>query len=320
VSPRAAAVGTIVTVTGEGFIAGATSVAFGGVRAADVTVTSPAQLTARVPPQAIAGVNMSVATLGGTSATRAADDFSYVPIAAAASVTLGLTGAYLLTAADRRVFGYGVAPSPLAALPTGTAVVGVAADAATGGYWLVTPAGAVYAYNAPLLGSEAGAELASPVVGIAADPATGGYWLATAEGRVYAFDAPNYGSQPNPSPSAPVVGITADPATGGYWLVTSKGNVINFHAAWHGSAAISVRGAHIVGMAADPATGGYWLAATRGGVYNYGAPWYGSTRARRGLTPTVAVTATATGYLVVSAAGNVAAFHTPWYGSPAVQH
>jgi IPT/TIG domain len=67
--------GTSVTITGTGF-GGATAVAFGGIPAASFTVTSPTSITARTP----AGkgtVDVTVTTVGGTSATVASDRFTY---------------------------------------------------------------------------------------------------------------------------------------------------------------------------------------------------------------------------------------------------
>ena len=61
---------------------------------------------------------------------------------------------------------------------TDGAIVGIAVDHATGGYWLVTSRGAVYAFDAPNHGSAANLRLVAPVVGMAADPDGTGYWLA----------------------------------------------------------------------------------------------------------------------------------------------
>ncbi len=185
--------------------------------------------------------------------------------------------------------------------------VGIAADPATGGYWLVTSAGNVFDYHAPFFGSLAGHALPAPVTGIAATAT--GYLLTTTTGRVYAFHTPYYGSATGADLVAPVTGVAADPTSGGYWLTTSAGNVLAFHAPWYGSpagrslsgvvgiaatrsgyvvAAASGKaypfhspshpgtssGSPAVGVAADPA-GGYWLARAGGGVTGFGAPVYG---------------------------------------------
>ena len=89
----------------------------------------------------------------------------------------------------------------------------MAVDPATSGYWLITPNGNVYNFNAPWYGSKADTALPAPIVGITAAP-SGGYWLVTSKGNVYNFNAPWYGSQagtstgiePQDTPTGNVVG------------------------------------------------------------------------------------------------------------------
>jgi len=65
-----------VTIIGHDF--SGTSVNFGSKLAASFTVNSPTQITAVSPPgSALGAVHVSVTTGGGTSATVAADEFSY---------------------------------------------------------------------------------------------------------------------------------------------------------------------------------------------------------------------------------------------------
>ena len=74
-------------------------------------------------------------------------------------------------------------------------VVGIAADLATGGYWLVAASGAVSGFDAPFLGSTATIALNQPIVGMAATPDGAGYWLVAGDGGIFAFgDAPFFGS------------------------------------------------------------------------------------------------------------------------------
>jgi hypothetical protein len=108
VSPDAGptAAGTVVTITGTGFVSGSTTVSFGGTDATDVSVTNSTTLTA----DAAAGsagtvVDVQVSTTdGGESATSSADEFAYGaptvaslstsngPIAGGGSVTITGTG------------------------------------------------------------------------------------------------------------------------------------------------------------------------------------------------------------------------------------
>ena len=69
--------GTVVTVTGTNF-SGATAVTFGAAAAATFTVNSSTQITA-TSPSGINTVDIRVTTAGGTSATSASDQFTYIP-------------------------------------------------------------------------------------------------------------------------------------------------------------------------------------------------------------------------------------------------
>ena len=85
--------GTSVTITGTN-LTGASAVKFGANNATGVNVVSPTQITAHAPSAALAGaVDVTVTTPGGTSATTAADQYTYTngPSVAAISPTSGPT-------------------------------------------------------------------------------------------------------------------------------------------------------------------------------------------------------------------------------------
>ena len=73
-------------------------------------------------------------------------------------------------------------------------VVGIAVDAATGGYWLVATDGGIFAYNAPFYGSTGSLTLNRPVVGLAESNGGSGYWLVASDGGIFAYNAPFWGS------------------------------------------------------------------------------------------------------------------------------
>jgi hypothetical protein len=75
ISPASGPNGTVVTVNGTGFVAGA-KVAFGATPAANVVRASSTQLRA-VAPAGSGTVAVTVTTPGGTSANSAADQFTY---------------------------------------------------------------------------------------------------------------------------------------------------------------------------------------------------------------------------------------------------
>ncbi len=79
--------GTSITVTGTNFT-GATSVTIGGSAAQFVNVVSATSITAVIPAHAAGVVDLTVTTPAGTSATNAADQFTYVaPVPAVTGVS-----------------------------------------------------------------------------------------------------------------------------------------------------------------------------------------------------------------------------------------
>lgn len=88
-----AAGGKVMTVTGSGFVAGATSVRFGSttVPAGSVTVSGTTRLTLRTPRRVAGSVALTVTTPGGTSTGRAYL-FRAAPAITSLSQTRGVTG------------------------------------------------------------------------------------------------------------------------------------------------------------------------------------------------------------------------------------
>ena len=310
VSPASAIPGSTVTVTGSGFVPGATTVDFGSVQGTKVSVTAANRLTATVPSQVPATVDVTVTTVGGTSASTAGDKFSYVPF-----VSMDVdpsTGGYWVATSRGNVYRfhapfYGSTARQRLPAP----VVGIAATAT--GYLLVTAQGNVFDFNTAFDGSTARRSLPAPVVGIAAVPG-GGYDLVTAKGNVYNFGAPFHGSMANKPLPAPVVGIAA--TASGYLLVTARGNVFNFNTTFDGSTARRSLPAPVVGIAAVPG-GGYDLVTAKGNVYNFGAPFHGSMANKPLPAPVVTMAVTGTGYLLGTSVGTLYNFNTASYGSPA---
>jgi hypothetical protein len=73
--------GTVVTINGTG-LTGATSVSFGGLAATSFTVISDTVIIALAPPQGTGVIDVNVTTVSGTSASAAADHFTYTAAAA----------------------------------------------------------------------------------------------------------------------------------------------------------------------------------------------------------------------------------------------
>ncbi|WP_276937084.1 hypothetical protein, partial [Ferrimicrobium acidiphilum] len=232
------------------------------------------------------------------------------------SIAAGSNGkGYLVAAEDGGIFNFGGAAFEgntytdgltglSGAHPLNAPIVGMAAEPAGTGYWLVAKDGGVFnfggakfagsTYSYGITGLSGAHPLNAPIVGIIPTPNGGGYWLIAADGGVFDFgNAKFYGSTysqghtglggSNPI-SGRIVGGVATPSGNGYWLVSSTGAVYNFGgAANEGDAAskgyTGLGGSHplpapIVSIAADSAGTGYWLVGSDGSVYNFGSAVY----------------------------------------------
>ena len=201
----------------------------------------------------------------------------------------------------------------------------MAADPA-GGYWTVTPVGAVTTHGpAPALGSPAlsNLRLAQPIVGMTATPDGNGYWLVASDGGIFSYgDATFYGSTGSMHLNRPIVGMAATNDGKGYWLVASDGGIFSYgDATFYGSTGSIVLNKPVVGMAATTDGNGYWLVASDGGIFSYGdATFYGSTGSIRLNLPIVGMAPTADGhgYWLVGYDGGVFTFgNADFYGSTA---
>jgi large repetitive protein len=83
-----AAGGTTVTINGAGFTS-ASTVSFSGTAGTSVTFVSATRLTARSPAHAVGVVDVTVTTVGGTSGTSAASQFTYLPAVTSRTPTSG---------------------------------------------------------------------------------------------------------------------------------------------------------------------------------------------------------------------------------------
>jgi hypothetical protein len=127
-----AAGGTVVTIAGINFT-GATAVKFGATNAATYTVNSATQVTA-TSPAGTGTVDITVTTAGGTSATSAADQFTF--------------GA---AADSQKLRAMQTAVTPVVAQISGQAITGAIDNAMDGGFSdsppAVTPNGGGFTFN-----------------------------------------------------------------------------------------------------------------------------------------------------------------------------
>jgi hypothetical protein len=152
-------------------------------------------------------------------------------------------------------------------------IVGIAADRAGAGYWLVSANGSVYTFgHAHFFGSMGGKHLNKPIVGMAALPNGGGYWLVASDGGVFSFGAARFhGSMGGKHLNKPIVGMASSPTGHGYWFVASDGGIFTYgDARFFGSTGSLHLHRPIDGMAAVLGGGGYWLVASDGGIFTFG--------------------------------------------------
>jgi hypothetical protein len=243
-------------------------------------------------------------------AVTASNSAGHTQVTSTATGPVAPTGYWLFTGAGNvygsvgtRGFG-----SPAAKHVRGPQIVGMAATADGGGYWLAGASGRIWRFgDAARLGWTPRSQ---PVAGIAASPA-GGYWLFTASGSVYRagharfFGSPAAHHARNPQ----IVGMAATTDGGGYWLAAASGRIWAFgdaaHLGW------SPRRQPVVGITADP-LGGYWLFTASGSIYRAGgAGWFGSPAANHAKRPAIvgmAATSDGQGYWLVGASGRVWAY------------
>ncbi|MDB5313637.1 MAG: hypothetical protein JWO38_7839, partial [Gemmataceae bacterium] len=142
--------GTTVTITGTNFT-GATGVKFGTVAATSFTVNSATSITVTVPAGAAGPVDVTVTTSSGTSATSAADQFTYTtaptvtaiapaagPLAGGTAVTITGTN---FTGATGVKFGAVAATTFTVNSPTSITAVAPAGAAAAVDVTVTTPTG-----------------------------------------------------------------------------------------------------------------------------------------------------------------------------------
>jgi N-acetylmuramoyl-L-alanine amidase len=249
-----------------------------------------------------------VVAVVGMVAAASIGPFALVPLTAAQSARLS----------DARAVDANADGSHAVTAMSDHLIVASSGDRVTGGYWLTSSDGGVFAFGAPFEGSAGALPLVEPVVGMAPTRDAGGYWLVASDGGVFAFgDAPFLGSMGGRPLNRPIVGMAATADGGGYWMVASDGGVFAFgDAPFLGSMGGRPLNRPIVGMAATADGGGYWMVASDGGVFAFGdAPFLGSTGSTALNSPVVGALAGGTGYRLVAGDGGLFSFGAPFAGS-----
>ncbi len=248
VSPTAgpATGGSTVTITGTNFT-NATAVAFGATAAADFTVDSPTQITATSPAAAAGTVDVRVTTVGGTSATSAADQYRFAleptvtslspaagPLVGATSVTVtgfNFTGATAVAfgATPASSFTFNSSTSITAIAPAGTGTVNVTVT--TPGATSATAAANQFTY-VPIPVVTSISPLSGPTIGGTSVTITGIHLSGATAVKFGATDATGFtvNSATQITATSPAGAGAADitVTTVGGTSATSAGDVFNF--------------------------------------------------------------------------------------------
>ncbi len=235
-------------------------------------------------------------------------------------VTLNAMLGYRLVLSGGQVHQYGAASfGSLGTLPAGVKTAGIAADHATGGYWVLKSDGGVKNLGTSWAGSLAGKLPAGVRPTAIAAGASTGYFVLTSDGAVHAFGTAGSGSDVGALPAGvTAVGLAVNQATGGYWLLRSDGGVDNFNAPALGPLTGPLpAGVRVTGIAAAVG-GGYYVLTSDGDVHAFGAADHGDLLGKlpAGVTAVALATDQATGgYWVLKSDGGVNNLYAPWYGS-----
>jgi hypothetical protein len=226
-------------------------------------------------------------------------------------------GNLILAGSDGGVFPVG--PSSFIGSLSGkglsSRIAAVAANPATGGYWLVGRDGGVFAFKTPYHGSLSGKRLGAPIVAAAATPSGGGYILTSSDGGVFSFgDAGYHGSLSGKRLTSSVVAAAMTPTGHGYWLISNDGGVFAFgDASYHGSLSGNHLSSPVVAVASTPSGRGYWLVSKDGGLFAFGDAGYHGALSGTGVPSAVSAVVASPdgqGYWLSGQSGWVKAFGT----------
>ncbi len=185
----------------------------------------------------------------------------------------------------------------------------------SGGYWLATQRGGVYAFgDAPNDGARATGGFTGTIVAIVADNGVSGYWLVSSLGQVFAYgSAGYYGGSPSTLVAKhdyfgdSVVAMASSESGHGYWLVTNYGTVFAYGDAgmpgFNDPGLGSTGYDWYAGITAAPAGGGFWLVRYNGQTYAYGATYFGNVGAHTGRIIGIAGTTNQGGYVLMDTTG-----------------
>jgi hypothetical protein len=231
---------------------------------------------------------------------------------------------YWMLGADGWVYGFGnvTAFVDFNAIegPSPSSVVAMSGRQDGNGYWIVDPAGHVFAWGtARYFGGSPRLIAGERITTMSPTKTENGYWLFSNRGRAFPFgDARSYGDMSGKHLNGSIVASVASAGGHGYYMVGSDGGIFSFgDARFYGSTGNLRLTKPIIGIAPTPDNRGYWLVGSDGGVFSFGdASFHGSMGAVRLTKPIVGIVAYGNGYLMAGADGGVFDFSSkPFLGS-----
>lgn len=304
--------GTMVTVTGTDFTAGVT-VDFGSAPATDVTVGSATSVSAVSPAAAAGTVDVTVTSSGGTSATSAADRFTYVASAAPPPPTPPADGSGSSASGTGAGSGSGSTPGTPGSVGVPQAVSVQPADGGALVHWSAPSGPAPAGY---MIGLSPGCPACTGLLVPATTTATTIVGLpndtATTVDVAAVSAAGTIGTPSSPVATVPQPGDGCPTAATGAWLTHWDGTITPDTTAGgprptDGSMAGRHLAGAVVGTVLAPGCTGYWQFGADGGVFAFGSAPYLGRADTTAADPTVAMATTpdGRGYWLVDATGTV---------------
>ena len=196
--------------------------------------------------------------------------------------------------------------------------------ATTGGYSILTAAGAIYSFgSATYHGNLLDGGFPGPAVGLAATPDGGGYNILNSGGGIYSFgNASYFGNLIDGGFPGPAVAIAYTPTGQGYSILTRSGGIYSFgdaQAHYYGNLIDHGYPGTAASVAFTATGNGYLILTTAGAIYSFGdASYYGNLLDHRypGVAVSLNMTRSGGGYSILTTAGALYSFgDAPYFGN-----
>lgn len=196
--------------------------------------------------------------------------------------------------------------------------------APTGGYSILTAAGAIYNFgDSAFYGNLLDHGYPGPAVGLAETPDGHGYNILTSAGGIYSFGNANYfGNLIDHGYPGPAVALSYTPTGGGYAILTRGGGIYSFGDAqgrYYGNLIDHGFPGPAVSLAFTPSGLGYSILTSRGAIYSFGdAQYFGNLidHGYPGVAVSLNMSRSGSGYSILTSSGAIYSFgDAPYFGN-----